>query len=83
MGRLYVMKGDRRRAEALYLRHVAACEERQRAARQDFAEHFSHIRVWAQTLTDPQLRRSDPSAFELEISSLSLRPLRFSDRLPA
>ena len=36
--------------------------------------------MWAQTLTDPQLRRSDLSAFVLERSSLSLRPLRFSDR---
>ena len=37
-----------------------------------FCRALSHIRVWAQTLTDPQLRRSDLSAFELESSSLSL-----------
>jgi len=42
-------------------------------ARQDFAEHFHTFRVWAQTLTDPQLRRSDLSACVLESSSLSLR----------
>ena len=34
------------------------------AARQDFAEHFHTFRVWAQTLTGPQLRRSEVSAFE-------------------
>ena len=32
-------------------------------ARQDFAEHFHTFRVWAQTLTDAQLRRLDLSAF--------------------
>ena len=31
-----------------------------RRVRQRFAEHFRTFRVWAQTLTDPQLRRSDP-----------------------
>ena len=34
----------------------------------------------APTLTGPQLRRSDLGAFVLESSSLSRRPLRFSDR---
>ena len=33
-----------------------------RRARQRFAEHFHTFRVWAQTLTGPQLRRSDLSA---------------------
>ena len=37
----------------------------QEPARQDFAEHFHTLEWGAQTLTDPQLRRSDPSAFVL------------------
>ena len=41
---------------------------------------FTHLEWGAQTRTGPRLRRSDLSAFELESSSLSLRPLRFSDR---
>ena len=40
-----------------------------------FRRALSHIRVWAQTLTDPQLRRSDLSAFVLESRAHSLRDL--------
>ena len=35
-------------------------------ARQDFAEHFHTLEWGTKTLTDPQLRRSDLSAFVLE-----------------
>ena len=46
-----------------------------------FRRALLHIRVGAQTLTDPQLLRSDLSAFVLErVGSLSLRALRFSDQ---
>ena len=41
-------------------------------ARQRFAEHFHTFRVGAPTLTDPQLRRSDLSAFVLESRAHSL-----------
>ena len=40
----------------------ARAAECARAARRRFAEHFHAFRVWAQTLTGPQLRRSDLSA---------------------
>ena len=64
-------RGAEERAHGAVLHVVAAAHPTVARARQDFAEHFHTFRVGAQTLTDPQLRRSDLSAFELEISSLS------------